>query len=145
VKVFIEAIVLAVVALFTTVIGEPMESAKMVSKWDFEGIAVDQPPVGFTFGRTGSGRLGRWLVNAEKDAPSGVNVLAQTDIDATSYRFPVAVVDSISLRKFRLSVRCKPVSGKVDQACGLVFRFRDENNITWFEPTRWKTMCAFTV
>lgn len=127
-KVFIEAIVLAVVALFTTVIGEPMESAKMVSKWDFEGIAVDQPPVGFTFGRTGSGRLGRWLVKAEKDAPSGVNVLAQTDIDATSYRFPVAVVDSISLRKFRLSVRCKPVSGKVDQACGLVFRFRDENN-----------------
>jgi hypothetical protein len=25
-------------------------------------------------------------------------------------------------------VKCKPVSGKVDQACGLVFRYRDENN-----------------
>jgi hypothetical protein len=128
VKVIIEAIVLAVAVLVLPVIGEPVESAKIVSKWDFEGIPVDQPPAGFTFGRTGSGRLGRWLVKAEKDAPSGVNVLAQTDIDATSYRFPVAVVDSISLRKFRLSVRCKPVSGKVDQACGLVFRFRDDNN-----------------
>ena len=105
-----------------------MESAKIVSKWDFEGIPVDQPPAGFTFGRTGSGRLGRWLVKAEKDAPSGVNVLAQTDIDATSYRFPVAVVDSISVRNFCLSVRCKAVSGKVDQACGLVFRFRDDSN-----------------
>ena len=25
-------------------------------------------------------------------------------------------------------MKCKPVSGKVDQACGLVFRFKDENN-----------------
>lgn len=97
-------------------------------KWDFENDPVEQPPAGFTFGRTGSGRLGRWLVKSEKDAPSGVNVLAQTDVDATSYRFPVAVADSISVRNFRLSVRCKPVSGKVDQACGLVFRYRDENN-----------------
>jgi hypothetical protein len=97
-------------------------------KWDFENNPIDQSPAGFSFGRTGSGRLGQWLVRSEKDAPSGVNVLAQTDIDATSYRFPVAVSDSISVRNFRLSVRCKPVSGKVDQACGLVFRYRDENN-----------------
>ena len=34
----------------------------------------------------------------------------------------------ISLRDVRLSVRCRPVSGRVDQACGLVFRYRDENN-----------------
>jgi hypothetical protein len=32
------------------------------------------------------------------------------------------------LRDFRLSVMCKPVAGKVDQACGLVFRYGDENN-----------------
>jgi hypothetical protein len=25
-------------------------------------------------------------------------------------------------------VKCKPLSGRVDQACGLVFRYRDENN-----------------
>jgi hypothetical protein len=128
VKVFIGTIVSGIAVLVLTVNGEPVGTAKMVSKWDFEGISVDQPPAGFTFGRTGSGRLGRWLVKAEKDAPSGVNVLAQTDIDATSYRFPVAVVDSISVQNFRLAVRCKPISGKVDQACGVVFRYRDENN-----------------
>ena len=128
VKVFIGTIVGGFFILFLAVVGKPGEIVNIVSKWDFEGLPIDQPPAGFTFGRTGSGRLGRWLVKAEKDAPSGVNVLAQTDIDATSYRFPVAVVDSISVHNFRLSVRCKPLSGKVDQACGLVFRFRDENN-----------------
>jgi hypothetical protein len=32
------------------------------------------------------------------------------------------------LRDVRVSVRCKAVSGRVDQACGLVARYRDENN-----------------
>jgi hypothetical protein len=54
--------------------------------------------------------------------------MAQLDADSTNYRFPVAVSERISVRDFRLSVRCKPVSGKVDQACGLVFRYLDENN-----------------
>lgn len=96
--------------------------------WDFEKDLSGQPPSGFTFGRTGGGRVGRWLVQSEKGSPSGTRVLAQLDTDATSYRFPVAVADSISLKNLRLSVRCKPVSGTVDQACGLVFRYRDENN-----------------
>jgi hypothetical protein len=97
-------------------------------RWDFDNNPVDQSPAGFSFGRTGSGRVGRWLIKTDKDAPSAANVLAQTDTDATSYRFPVAVADSALLRNARVSVRCKPVSGKVDQACGLVFRYRDENN-----------------
>lgn len=97
-------------------------------KWDFESDRVGKPPSSFSFSRTGSGRMGHWLVQAEKDATSGTKVLAQLDTDATSYRFPVAVADSVSLANLRLSVRCKSVSGKVDQACGLVFRYRDENN-----------------
>jgi hypothetical protein len=97
-------------------------------QWDLQNNPVDQAPAGFSFGRTGSGRLGQWLIKTDKDAPAGANVLAQTDTDATSYRFPVAVADSPSLRNARVSVRCKALSGKVDQACGLVFRYRDENN-----------------
>ncbi len=97
-------------------------------KWDFESDPAGKPPSRFSFARTGSGRTGRWLVGAEKDSPSGTKVLAQLDTDATSYRFPVAVADSVSLANLRLSVRCKAVSGKVDQACGLVFRYLDENN-----------------
>ena len=104
---------------------EPGASKK---QWTFDTDATDAPPAGFSFGRTGSGRTGRWIVRSEADAPSAPNVLAQTDTDNTDYRFPVAVVDDSNLRDLRLSVKCKPVSGKVDQACGLVFRYRDENN-----------------
>jgi hypothetical protein len=67
-------------------------------------------------------------MRSEVAAPSGTNGLAQIDTDETDYRFPLAVVDNSNLRDLRLSVKCKPVSGKVDQACGLVFRYRDANN-----------------
>jgi len=62
------------------------------------------------------------------DAPSTPNVLAQEDDDGTDYRFPVAVEDSLSFGDASVSVRCKPVRGRVDQACGIVWRYRDENN-----------------
>lgn len=97
-------------------------------KWDFEGDPANQAPSGFSFSRTGSGSLGKWAVTVQKDAPSGANVLSQLDADPTSYRFPIAISDRPLLRDFRLSVRCKAVSGKVDQACGLVFRYINENN-----------------
>src|SRR5438477_1084253 len=76
----------------------------------------------------GAESRGRWIVQAEKDAPSSGNVLAQVDTDSTDYRFPVAVAETPKLGDLTLSVRCKPVSGRVDQACGLVFRYLDENN-----------------
>ena len=94
----------------------------------FDEDAVDAPPPGFLFGRTGGGRPGQWLVRADSGAPSGANVLAQLDTDATNNRYPVAVLDAPSLRDVRVSVRCKAVSGKVDQACGLVARYRDQDN-----------------
>jgi hypothetical protein len=62
--------------------------------WRFDAMAVGGPPAGFSFGRTGSGRPGRWVVRAVSDAPSGSNVLAQEDRDHTDYRFPVAVADT---------------------------------------------------
>ena len=103
-------------------------SGSAARTWSFDSDGAEGPPGGFTFGRTGGGREGRWIVRSEKDAPSGANVLAQVDTDETDYRFPVAAVQESSFRDLSLSVRCKPVSGKVDQACGLVFRYADPNN-----------------
>lgn len=97
-------------------------------KWNFDADSTDAPPAGFSFARTGSGAQGRWIVRPEKDAPSASNVLAQVDADDTDFRFPVAVADGPSLGDLRLSVKCKVVTGKVDQACGVVFRYRNENN-----------------
>ncbi len=93
----------------------------------FDGDPAGQPPKGMTFARTGDGAMGKWHVRAEADAPSPPNVLAQLDPDDTDMRFPIAVTD-VQLRDVRVSVRCKLISGKVDQAAGLVVRYRDENN-----------------
>lgn len=98
------------------------------ARWSFDSMPTGKPPTGFLFGRTGDGTVGHWIVQPAADAPSHPNVLVQTDTDRTRDRFPVAVVDAQSLRDVALSVRCKPISGKVDQACGLVFRYLDENN-----------------
>ena len=96
--------------------------------WNFQSDAMNAAPAGFSFGRTGSGREGKWVVVRDSTAPSGDHVLAQLDADDTNNRFPVAVADAPTMRDLRLEVRCKPVSGKTDQACGLVFRYRDSDN-----------------
>ncbi len=96
----------------------------MVKTWNFQADKVDEPPAGFSFGKTGQGRKGKWVVRED----SGKRVLAQIDTDDTDYRFPVAVADEPVVKDLRLEVSCKAVSGKTDQACGLVFRYQDENN-----------------
>src|SRR3989475_5236794 len=96
--------------------------------WHFDSLPPGQPPAGFSFGRTGRGRVGHWIVQSAPDAPSPPNVLAQVDSDRTDYRFPVAAAPSPTFTDGSLSVKCKPVSGHVDRACGVVFRYQDENN-----------------
>ena len=113
---------LAVVALGAAA---AQDSAKT---WDFQGDKVDEAPAGFSFGKTGQGRPGKWVVRSDASAPSGDHVLAQVDADDTDYRFPVAVADTPTLKNVHVEVRCKQVSGKTDQACGLVCRYQDENN-----------------
>lgn len=93
--------------------------------FDFAGDTVGQPPKGFVFGHTAkAGAPGAWVVQAE-----GTNqYLAQTNADSTSSRFPVAVVRDISTADVDVSVRFRPVSGRVDQAAGLVWRYQSEDN-----------------
>jgi hypothetical protein len=94
-------------------------------KIDFSDDLVGQPPKGFEFGYTAkAGTPGKWIVQAE-----GANkYLAQVDADNTRARFPVAVVLDISAADVDLAVRFRPVSGRVDQAAGLVWRYRDQDN-----------------
>ena len=96
-------------------------------------FAFDQDPAGaapsqLVFGRTGKGNAGRWVVQADATAKGAPHVLAQLDADATSFRFPVAVTAQPQPANVRVQVSCKMISGRVDQACGLVLRYRDENN-----------------
>ena len=92
---------------------------------DFAGDQVGQPPKGFVFGHTAKvGAPGTWVVQAD-----GTNqYLAQTNADATRSRFPVAVLNDLSAADVDVSVRFRPVSGRIDQAAGLVWRYQDEDN-----------------
>ena len=105
-------------------------SADSARFWDFEGLKSDAPLQGLSFVRAGKGPLGNWVIQEALDAPSGTHVLAQLNDDRTDYRFPMAISDGPLLRNVQLSVSCKFISGKIDQAGGLVFRYRDENNYT---------------
>ncbi len=98
------------------------------ARWAFDSDHPGGWPQGFVFGRTGGGPPGRWVVRSASDAPSAPNVLAQEDSDRTDYRFPVAVASAPALRDVAVAVRCKPLTGRVDRACGIVFRYRDQDN-----------------
>jgi hypothetical protein len=94
-------------------------------KVTFEQDAVGQPPAGFTLGHTGKvGAPGKWVVQQE----GAGKVLVQMDSDNTRLRFPVAVVNDVSAADVDVAVRFRPISGRVDQAAGLVWRFQNEDN-----------------
>lgn len=130
--------VLMQVSLGTACSGEPIPAdpnappappaPEAALKIDFENAAAGAPPTGFIFARTGRGEEGRWEVAAVDGAPSGGKVLVQTSADATGFRFPLAIHDGFTGRDVDLAVHFKPVSGNVDQAAGLVWRYRDADN-----------------
>jgi hypothetical protein len=97
--------------------------------YSFDLDAPGKPPAGFTTARTRNlGKAPKWIVEALKDAPSGGKALGQVDKDDTNARYPLAVAAESAPADVRVSVKCKTISGDVDQACGLVFRYKDENN-----------------
>jgi hypothetical protein len=95
---------------------------------NFDKDELGRAPVGFTIALTGSGKPGVWVVMKDESAPSKPNVLAQSDLNATSYRFPLCIYDGISAKDVDASVRFKPMSGKEDQAAGIVWRYQDKDN-----------------
>lgn len=95
---------------------------------DFEKAEPGKIPAGFTAALSGSGASGSWVVEEDASAPSGAKVLAQTSTDDTNKRYPVCVYDDLVAKDVAATVRFKPVSGKVDQAAGIVWRYRDKDN-----------------
>src|SRR3954468_13519790 len=61
--------------------------------WNFDKDKPGALPSGWLSEHTGQGAKGTWQVMADASAPSKPNVLAQTSAEATSYRFPLAIVE----------------------------------------------------
>jgi hypothetical protein len=77
---------------------------------------------------THSGGAPKWGLVSDPSAPSPPCAFAQLSTDATAGRFPVAIWEGSEFRDGEVSVAFKPVSGTVDQAAGIVWRYRDANN-----------------
>jgi hypothetical protein len=106
----------------------PIQEPGKSFTYNFDSDMAGRLPAKFHSALTGSGAAGEWAVTADASAPSQPNVLAQTSADKTSYRFPLAIADEGSFRDLELSVKFKPISGRLDQAAGLVWRLKDANN-----------------
>ena len=89
----------------------------------FDTAETGKPPAGWTTGQTGSGQA-QWTVVADATAPSKPNVLKQSG----TATYPVCIRDGTSIRDGFVEVKFKPVSGKVDQAGGVLWRAKDVNN-----------------
>ena len=95
---------------------------------NFDNAPLGQTPPGWTVAMTNRGSAPRWEIRKDLSAPTQPYVLAQVSNDPTGGRFPLAILDNMSLRDGDVSVRIKPVSGREDQGGGLVWRYRDANN-----------------
>ncbi|MCF6157830.1 MAG: DUF1080 domain-containing protein [wastewater metagenome] len=94
----------------------------------FDRDRVDELPAGFQNALTGKGDQGRWIVKKIEHAPSADNIVVQIRLDNTNYRFPLLLLEDRSYKDLMVYTRFRAEGGTVDQAGGLVFRCKDNNN-----------------
>ena len=80
-------------------------------------------PDGWTAAHTGKGTE-KWTVEKDATAPSAPMVLKQSGVCS----FSTCVKDDTSLVDGFAEVKFKPLSGKVDESGGLVWRYQDPKN-----------------
>jgi hypothetical protein len=96
----------------------PSPIAAAPGRWNFDTDPVGGLPSG------AQAFTGQWAVRAEADAPSPPNALCQTG----AAEFPALSLDSTQYTDLTLTSRFKPISGREDQAAGLIFRVQDKDN-----------------
>ena len=93
-----------------------------------ETITFDNDPPGklpdaWREGVTGKGSP-KWAVHADPSAPSKPHVLRQSG----SGTFPWCVMPGTAVENGFVEVRFKPISGREDQAGGVIWRWKDGDN-----------------
>jgi hypothetical protein len=92
---------------------------------DFEHFETGPAPKDFTPFLGGFGKDSEWQIKSEPSALSGTKVLAQTSYDQVDHRFPMLVYNDVIAKNVRVAVQFKTLSGKIDQAAGVIVRFQD--------------------
>jgi len=97
-------------------------AAALLNVVNFDSSVAGALPEGWKAGVTGTGAP-RWSVERDATAPSAPNVLKQSGRGT----FPWCVKDA-ALADGVVEVKMKPVSGREDQAGGVVWRWKDADN-----------------
>jgi len=90
---------------------------------NFDGDAAGALPATWQQGVTGKGSP-KWAVRADPSAPSKPNVLEQSGAGT----FPWCALKGSSIADGFVEVKFKPISGREDQAGGVVWRWKDGDN-----------------
>src|SRR3989449_7293566 len=90
---------------------------------NFDGAKVGEAPAGWTATKTGSGNA-TWTIEKDDTAPSKPNVLKQSG----TATYPICFKDDTNLKDGFVEVKFKSISGREDQAGGVVWRLKDANN-----------------
>jgi hypothetical protein len=99
-----------------------VSASAMADTINFSADTVGQAPAGWTCGTTGRGAP-KWTVETDPSAPGG-KVLRQSG----SATFPWCVRGDEKLTDGSVETKFKPLSGKEDQAGGVVWRWKDGDN-----------------
>ena len=113
----------ALTLILTTFAGLAAMNTSLAQTITFDQETPGATPAGWRAGVTGRGSP-KWSVEADATAPSKPNVLKQ----AGSGTFPWCVMQGTSLVDGYAEVKFKSISGREDQAGGLVWRWKDGNN-----------------
>jgi len=90
---------------------------------NFDDAKPGALPAGWTGTKTGKGDA-KWTIEKDDTAPSKPNVLRQSG----EADYPVALKEETSLKDGFVEVKFKPVSGREDQAGGVIWRAKDVDN-----------------
>ncbi len=96
----------------------PSVAAAPPGRWTFDTDQVGGLP------NAAQAFTGQWAVRNEPDAPSPPNALCQTG----QAEFPALQLDAGPYTDLTLATRFKAISGREDQAAGLIFRVQDRDN-----------------
>jgi hypothetical protein len=98
-------------------------ASAMAQVVNFDDLSAGALPADWVCGVTGSGKS-RWTIEPAADAPSKPNVLRQSGVGD----FPFCALKKESFENGFVQVTFKPLSGRQDQAGGVVWRWKDGNN-----------------
>jgi protein-tyrosine-phosphatase len=111
------------IAVATLIVAGTLAIAAVADVVNFDNAPAGQAPTGWTATKTGSGNA-KWTIERDDTAPSKPNVLRQSGV-AT---YPVCFKDDTNLKDGFVEVKFKSMSGREDQAGGVVWRLKDANN-----------------